>query len=60
MSCSLLMRECMFTVSNALLISRETRTVRSGGALRLKPFAIVFVMLCSAVTVECLVLKPCW
>jgi dihydroxyacetone kinase-like predicted kinase len=41
-------------------ISTETSIVRSGGAFLLKPLAIAFVMFWSAVTVECLDLKPCW
>ena len=42
----------MFTVSNALLMSRATTTVLSGGCFWLKPVVIVFVILCSAVVVE--------
>ena len=48
---------CMLTVSNALLIS--SATVRSGGLFWLKPVAMVLYMLCSAVLVEWLLLKPC-
>ena len=44
---------------NVLLISSATVTVRSGGLFWLKPVAMVLVMLCSAVLVEWLVLKPC-
>ena len=33
--------------------------VRSGGLFLLKPVAMVLFMLCSAVLVECLLLKPC-
>ena len=40
---SLSINVCMFTVSNALLMSNAT----------------VLLMLCSAVFVECLVLNPC-
>ena len=43
----------VFTVSKALLMSNATVIVRCGGAIWLKPFAIVLLMLCSAVTVEC-------
>ena len=35
----------MLTVSNALLMSRETRTVREGGCFWLKPLMIVLVIL---------------
>ena len=50
---------CMFTVSNALLMSSATAMVRVGGMGWLKPVAIVLLMLCSAVFVECLVVNPC-
>ncbi len=43
----------MFTVSKALLMSNATVIVRDGGAIWLKPFAMVLFMLCNAVTVEC-------
>ena len=36
---------CMFTVSNALLMSSATAMVRAGGILWLKPDVIVFFML---------------
>ena len=49
---------CMLTVSNALLLSSATTIVRSGGWFWLKPVAMIF-MLCSAVLVELLLLKPC-
>ena len=49
----------MFTVSNPLLISSATVIMRSGGLFWLKPVAIVLFMLCSAVIVEWLLLKPC-
>ena len=49
----------MLTVSIALLMSSATVIVRSGGLLGLKPVAIVLFMLCSAVLVEWLLLKPC-
>ena len=50
---------CMFTVSNALLLSNATAIVRVGGMGWLKPVATVLFMLWSAVFVECLVLNPC-
>ena len=50
---------CMFTVSNALLMSNATAIVRVCGMGWLKPVATVLLMLCSAVFVECLVLNPC-
>ena len=46
------MNVCMFTVSNALLMSRATVIVRSGGLFWLKPVAMVLFMLCSAVLVR--------
>ena len=49
----------MLTVSNALLMSSATVIVRSGGLFWLKPVAMVLFMLCSAVLVEWLLLKPC-
>ena len=49
----------MVTVSNALLMSSATVIVRSGGLFWLKPVAVVLFMLCSAVLVEWLILKPC-
>ena len=56
---SLSINVCMFTVSNALLMSNATAIVRVGGMCWLKPVATVLLMLCSAVFVECLVLNPC-
>lgn len=53
------MSVCMFMVSNALLISSTMAMVRSGGVFWLKPVAIVWLMLCSAVSVEWLRLYPC-
>ena len=50
----------MFTVSNALLMSRATTIVLLGGCFSLKPLMIVPVILWSAVSVECCDLKPCW
>ena len=49
----------MLTVSNALRMSSATVIVRSGGLFWLKPVAMVLFMLCSAVLVEWLLLKPC-
>ena len=54
---SLCMSLCMFAVSNALLMSKATVTVRCGGLGLLKPFW--WQMLCKAVCVECLCLNPC-
>ena len=45
MSRSFFVRVCMFTVSNALLMSCATAMVRAGGILWLKPDAIVLLML---------------
>ena len=45
----------MLTVFNDLLMSSATVIVRSGGLFWLKPVAMV----CSAVLVEWLLLKPC-
>ena len=56
---SLSINVCMFTVSNALLMSNATAMVRVGGMGWLKPVATVLLMLCSAVVVECLVLGTC-
>ena len=49
----------MLTVSNAFLMSSATVIVRSGGLFWLKPVAMVLFMVCSAVFVEWLLLKPC-
>ena len=49
----------MLIVSNALLISDATVTVRSGDSFWLKPVVTVLSMQCSAVSVECLLLYPC-
>ena len=57
--CSLCVCVCMLTVSNALSTSSVTVIVRSGGIFWLKPVAMVLFMLCSAVLVEWLLLKPC-
>ena len=45
---------CMFTVSNTLLMSKVTTTVRCGGLGLLKPPVIWWQMLYKAVCVECL------
>ena len=50
---------CMFTMSNAFLVSSATVIVRSGGLFWLKHVAMVLFMLCGAVLVEWLLLKPC-
>ena len=43
---SLSINVCMFTVSNALLMSNATAMVRVGGMGWLKPVATVLLMLC--------------
>ena len=48
---SLSINVCMFTVSNALLMSNATAMVRVGGMGWLKPVATVLLMLCVAVFV---------
>ena len=48
---------CMFIVSKALIILSATVIVRAGGAIWLNPFATVLFSVCSAVTVECLLLR---
>ena len=57
---SFLIVVCMFTLSKALLITSDTVIVRTGGAIWLNPFATVLFNVCSAVTVECCVLYPCY
>ena len=49
----------MLNVSNVLLMSSATVVVRYGGLFWLKPVAMVLFMLCSAVLVEWLLLRPC-
>ena len=49
----------MLTVSNALFMPSATVIVHSCGLFWLKPVAMVLFMLCSAVLVESLLLKPC-
>ena len=51
---------CMFIVSKVLLISSTTVIVSTGGAIWLNPFAVLLFTVCSAVTVECCVLYPCF
>ena len=48
------------TVSNAAVRSTAIQTVRCGGFLWLKPFAILLVSCSKAEVVECPCLKPCW
>ena len=57
---SFLISVCMFIVSKSWLISTATAIVRAGGAIWLNPFATVMFTVCSAVTVKCCVLYPCW
>ena len=49
----------MLTVSNVLPMASATLIVHSGGLYWLKPVAMVLFLLCSAVLVEWLLLKPC-
>ena len=49
----------MLTVSNALLMSSSTVIVRFGGLFWLNTVAMVLFMLCTAVLIEWLLLKPC-
>ena len=58
--CSSFLISVMFIVSKALLISSATVIVRVGGAIWLNPFATVLFNVCSAITVECCVLYPCY
>ena len=51
---------CMFTVSKDLLISSATVIVRAGGTIWLKSFATVLFSVCSAITVDCCILYPCY
>ena len=55
---SLAIDVCMFTVSNALLMSNATAMVRVGGMGWLKPVATVLLMLCCAVFVEMFGFEP--
>ena len=50
---------CMFTVSNALLMSKAIATVRCEGLGLLKPLVIWWQMLCKVVCDECLRLNTC-
>ena len=49
----------VLTVLNALLMSRATVIVRSGGLFWFNPVAMVLFILCSVVLVEWLIFKPC-
>ena len=57
---SFLISVCIFIVSKSLLISSAIVIVRAGGAIWLNHFATVLFTVCSAVTVECCVLYPCY
>ena len=57
---SFLISVCMFIVSKALLISSAAVIVRAGGTIWLNPLATVLFSVCSAVTVKCCVLYPCY
>ena len=57
---SFLISVCTFIVSKGLLISSATVIVRTGGVIWVNPFATVLFSVCSAVTVECCVLYPCY
>ena len=56
--CSLCVNVCMLTVYNTLLMCNATVIVCSGALFWLKPVVMVLFMLCSAVVVEWLSLKP--
>ena len=58
-SVSLCISLYMFTVSNALVMSKATATVRCENLGLLKPFVIWWQILCKAVCVERLCLNPC-
>ena len=57
---SFLISVCMFIVSKALLISGTTVVVCTEGAIWFNPFSTVLFTVCSAVTVQCCVLYPCY
>ena len=57
---SFLINVYMFIMSKALLISNATVIVRAGEAIWLNPFATVLFSVCSAVTIECCILYPCY
>ena len=57
---SFLISVCMFIVSKTLLIKIAAVIVLTWGAIKLNPFATVWFTMCSAVTVECCVLYPCY
>ena len=50
----------MFVESKSWLISTATVIVRAEGSIWLNPFDMVWFTVCSAVTVGCCVLYPCW
>ena len=56
---SFMMSVYMFIVLKALLISSATVIVHAGG-IWVNPFATLLFTVCSAVTVECCVLYPCY
>ena len=58
--CNLCIRVCRLTVSKAFDMSRAIASVLCGGFCWLNPCVMVLFMVCSAVTVECLCLNPCW
>ena len=57
---SFLISACMFFVLKSFLVSSATVIVRPWGAIWLNPFATVLFSVCSAVTVDCCVLYPCY
>ena len=57
---SFLISVCMFIVLKALLKSTDTVIVRAWGEIWLNPFATVLFNVCSAVTIECCILYPCY
>ena len=57
--CRLCVGVCMLTVSNNLLISSVTVIVCSTGLFWLNLFAMVLFIVCRAVLVDWLILKPC-
>ena len=56
---SFLISVCMFIVSKPLLISSATVIFRAWRAIWLNPIATVLFNVCSAVIVECCVLRGC-
>ena len=57
---SLSISVCMLFVSNTLLMFNATVMVCSGGSFWLNPVAIVSLMQCGSLSIECLLLYPCW